>query len=128
MIQGYRVTEDTRLSFFGRDNAYIFFFIPAIISTIIANGKKSKITIAILSLTMVYVWSGTGVIGCALIILYYLFVVGKPIDQIFSYSKLILLIFIIYVAVVFLRVQDIFSGLIIGVLGKDLTFSGRTYL
>ena len=131
MIQGYRVTEDTRLSFLGRDNAYIFFFIPAIISTIIANGKKSKITITILSLTiltMVYVWSGTGVIGCALIILYYLFAVGKPIDQIFSYSKLILLIFIIYIGVVFLRVQDIFSGLIIGVLGKDLTFSGRTYL
>ena len=41
---------------------------------------------------------------------------------------LVIISIVIFVSIVFLRLQEVFSYLIVNILGKDLTFTGRTVI
>ena len=128
-ISGYTVTVDSRLNLLGKDNGFIFFFILAI-AVAFCNGVKRNITVTIVItlVTMIYVFSGTGIIGCFLIVFYALALQGKKISRFFNFWNLSIAYIVIYYSVVVMRVQELFSNFIEGYLGKDITFTGRTYL
>ena len=128
-VPGYSMTEDSRLNFLGRDNTFIYFFITAIIVAFIHGSKKELYYILALSfITMVYVFSATGIIGCILIVIYALFLQGKSIDKLFNFKILSVAYVIIYYLIVIERIQEKFSYIIVDILGKDITFTGRTSL
>lgn len=129
-IPGYSMTVDSRLNFLGRDNAFIHFFIFALCTEFLHSRKKSDtyFMIVVMTSTMLYVWSGTGVVVCVLITLFALAFQGKRIESIFNWVCLSLAYVGIYCAIVVFRLQNLFSGLIVDVLHKDITFTGRTDL
>lgn len=122
---------DSRLNFLGKDNRFIYFFIFTIVICAVAKGIKSRITIWAILLSffsMLFVWSGTGVIGIFLFSVYLLFVHGKKLDKAVKLIPLAVLFAVIFVSVVFFHIQEIFSDFIVLFLHKDPTFTGRTYL
>lgn len=122
---------DSRLSLLALDNSYIKWFIPAVAVFIIVlnnNKRYRNFLISVMVFTMIYVWSGTGSICMALILLYIIFLDGRSISKIFNFVTCELLAIIAFIGVVVCRVQDYFSSFIVGFLGKDITFTGRTYL
>ena len=129
-VPGYSMTVDSRLNFLGRDNAFIYFFIFALIIELFYSKKKqqSYTVMATIIITMLYVWSGTGLIGCLIIVAFALVIQGRKIEKAFSIWTISIAYLIIYLGVVVFRIQDVFSGLIVNVLHKDITFTGRTYL
>ncbi len=131
-IEEYTQTgADSRLNFLGKDNRFIYFFIFTIVTCAVAKGIKSRITIWAILLSffsMLFVWSGTGVIGILLFVAYLLFVQGKKLDKAVKLIPLAVLFSVIFVSVVFFHIQEIFSDFIVLFLHKDPTFTGRTYL
>ena len=129
-IPGYSMTVDSRLNFLGKDNAFIHFFIFALVTEFLYSRKKSDtyFMIAVMISTMLYVWSGTGVVVCLLITLFALVFQGKRIERFFNWASLSLTYVGIYCAIAVFRLQDLFSGFIVDVLHKDITFTGRTDL
>lgn len=130
-INGYVITADSRLNFLGKDNALIFIFIFAITLSVMSYGKsalRTKMIIAITLFTMVFVWSGTGLLGIFLLVIYLLFIQGRKADRFLNFGKLTVAYIFIYFGLVIFRVQDNFSWLIEDILHKDVTLTGRTYL
>lgn len=124
--------------FFKYDNTHIFMFYPAILISYICtqynndNNKFYKIIFIfqiIIILSCIFICkSATSMVAFVLIMFYLLF--SKKIDKIsWMNPKSYLLVYIvIFVLFVILRIQNIFSWFIVDILGKDLTFSTRTYL
>lgn len=129
-IPGYSITDDTRINFLGRDNSLIYFFIFALVIEFLASESKvaTYFFVAVILFTMIFVWSGTGVIGCLLICIFSLFIQGKKIEKIFKFIFLSIVYILVYLGVVIFRMQDIFSEIIVNDLHKDVTFTGRTAL
>lgn len=129
-IPGYSMTVDSRLNFLGRDNAFIYFFIFALIIEFLysQNKRQTYPLLFVITATMLYVWSGTGLIGCVIIALFAFFIQGKKIERIFNIRVLTILYVFIYLGIVILRIQELFSGFIVDVLHKDISFTGRTDL
>lgn len=129
-VPGYSMTVDSRLNFLGRDNSFVYFFIFALIIELIYSRKKQQtyIVMAVIVITMLYVWSGTGLIGCLIIVGFSLWIQGERIEKLFNIWTISTAYLIIYLGVVIFRVQEMFSVLIVDVLHKDITFTGRTYL
>lgn len=131
-IPGYNSTEvDLRLNFLGLDNTFIYFFIFAIATCVLSRGLKSITTVftIIMSLgSMLFVWSGTGVVGVLLIVAYLLFAYNKKIDKYIKFFPLSIAFIIIFVLIVVYNVQAIFSDFIASFLHKDITLTGRVYL
>lgn len=131
MICGSRyMTVDSRLNFLGRDNALIHFFIFALLVEFLRSRKKEQayLMTAVMITTMLYVWSGTGVVVCVLITAFALLFQGKRIEHFFNIIDLTIAYIVIYCAIVVFRLQNLFSGIIVDVLHKDITFTGRTSL
>lgn len=129
-IPGYSMTVDSRLNFLGRDNALIHFFIFALLVEFLRSRKKEQayLMTAVMITTMLYVWSGTGVVVCVLITAFALLFQGKRIEHFFNIIDLTIAYIVIYCAIVAFRLQNLFSGIIVDVLHKDITFTGRTSL
>jgi O-antigen ligase len=64
----------------------------------------------------------------ALLLLYILFLYNRKAPKFFNYNVYIAVICAYFVGIVLLRLQYHFSWLIVDILGKDLTFSYRTYI
>lgn len=129
-ISGYATGPDSRLNFLGKDNNLIFFSLFALVMILLADIKQYKkiYAVIIVAVTMTSVWSGTGMIGCTLVVLYILLVKDKRIDKFFKWQTLSVLNIAAFISIVLLRVQDRFAFIIVDILGKDLTFTGRTSL
>ncbi len=129
-VAGYSMSVDARLSFLGRDNAFIYFFILAIVLCFLdSKDKKETLPVIILTvITMVSVWSGTGLVGCSIIILYALFGQDRWIEKIFNIRILTIANVVMFLLIVLLRRQELFATLITNIIGKDVTFTGRTDL
>lgn len=124
---------DGRQYLLGIDNDFSTIFIPAMcIGFMHSIFKNKKLTIPylllliLISINTIVAWSATGIVMWFIMMFYILFIYKKNkylnIDM-----RLLLMVFIVMeIAFVFLRVQDIFAYIIEDILGKSLTFTGRT--
>ena len=120
--------------FFKYDNIHILFFLPAIIVSMISlklqkeNKIMNFVLISMITYQVYYCFSANTVVVYTLLLIYLLFY--KVIDgfKVFSPKNYFYIFFIIFIGIVIFRVQDILSWLIVDILGKDLTFTGRTII
>jgi O-antigen ligase len=121
--------------FLGYKNNHILFIMPSILISLINSYLKSNhmrlkdyLLIIISILTLVLNKSSTGIVGIALII----FMIA--ITSLVKDGKLLNIVsyFIAYIisffSIVIFRIQNVFYYLIVEVLHKDITFTGRTYI
>lgn len=124
------------LYFMGHDNGMIYNLIPlSALSLLYAYLKKGKFvtwyTICALFLlfaSVIYVQSATGIIEGILLLLLVFMYDNKYLSRIIKPSILIFIYLLFNVLIVFMRIQNYFSWFIVDMLGKDLTFTGRTIL
>lgn len=123
----------TPIYMLGIDNRFAFTYIPGLCITgvydLIKNKKISKITIlyfVITFSTLIYFWSAAALFVEALFVLYFIFIYRMKVN---ISPKIYFAIAIVgFIALVFLRIQNIFSFLIVDILHKDLTLSNRTLI
>ena len=118
----------------GYDNNLITFILPALSISISnsyrKNNKLSKrfIILFIVSLiSIIKVWSATSVFVMILILGLYILLKNKK-DDTNIFKILVLVILAFFLAIVIFRVQDIFKYIVVDMLKKDLTFTGRTLI
>ena len=119
--------------FLGYDNNLITYIFPALAlsftNTLNKNGKiglKSIFLLIISFCSIIFTWSATGVVSMVImIVLFFVYTINK---KDFPIKKYIVVALSLFIGIVFLRFQNIFSFIIEGWLKKDLTFTGRTYI
>lgn len=94
--------------------------------------KNRRLTFAaflmlvILSATTLITWSATGVVAWFVMAAYILFIYKSRLTKYFNSYVLFITFAIMQVTIVFLRLQEYFAFIIETVLGKNITFTGRT--
>lgn len=123
-----------KYNFLAIDNGLSQIFIPVMALTCVYTsfnkGRRllSLVLMTMISVTVVVTWSATGVVMWFAMMLYILFIYKKKLTPFFN-SRLLFAVFIILqVLIVFLRVQEIFAYIIEDILGKSITFTGRTVI
>jgi len=124
--------------FLGYDNASI---ITIVIGTTILcaldtikNGKLSKFTVFLVFisfLTYYLQWAVSCMVNIVLLILYIILLNNDKflfIKKRITIKKITYLSLIIFLSLVFFRIQNIFEFLIVDILHKDLTITGRIYI
>ena len=119
--------------FLGYDNNLITYIFPALAlsctNSLNKNGKiglKSIFLLIISFCSIIFTWSATGVVSMVImIVLFFAYTINK---KDFPIKKYIVVALCLFIGIVFLRFQNIFSFIIEGWLKKDLTFTGRTYI
>lgn len=119
--------------FLGYDNNLITYIFPALAlsftNSLNKNGKiglKSIFLLIISFCSTIFTWSATGVVSMVImIVLFFAYTINK---KDFPIKKYIVVALSLFIGIVFLRFQNIFSFIIEGWLKKDLTFTGRTYI
>ena len=119
--------------FLGYDNNLITYIFPALAlsftNSLNRNGKigiKSIFLTVISFFSIIFTWSVTGVVSMFIMIVLFSMYTIKKKD--FPIKKYIVVALSLFIGIVFLRFQNIFSFIIEGWLKKDLTFTGRTYI
>lgn len=123
-----------KYNFLAIDNGLSPIFIPVISLSIIYaefNKKASSLNFVLLvmiSITVIITWSATGVMMWFLMMLYVVFVYRKKLMSVLNIKVLYIAFAVLEIAIVFFRVQEIFAYIIEDILGKSLTFTGRTII
>lgn len=119
----------------GIDNRFIFTYLPMICFGLIYNNlahKKNRLLIIFLLvglITVIYTWSVGAVLGISLLACYIVFILkDNNRSEKLTFKHYILIIFSLNILIVFFQFQNYFSNFITVYLGKDVTFSGRTFL
>lgn len=119
----------------GIDNRFIFTYLPMICFGLIYNNlahKKNGLLIIFLLvglITVIYTWSVGAVLGISLLACYIVFILkDNNRSEKLTFKHYILIIFSLNILIVFFQFQNYFSNFITIYLGKDVTFSGRTFL
>lgn len=129
---GMYLTLFTRNWLLGYDNLHYTYIFPLLcISMIYAEYKKIpflvKFLIVMLFSASIYItWSAASVVAVTIWILLWLFMEIFHNTKILNINKMILIHSVFFVGIVIWRLQNIFSWLIVDILGKNLTFTGRT--
>ena len=119
----------------GFDNGNCLILLPTIIFNLLLNEVERR---PLFSCRMVYVWivtavsvflidSATTTAGFVLFLLVYI-ASKADIFKLLSKRKMILIVIAVFIGVNLLRLQEIFSTVIVDWLGKDLSFTGRVFL
>ncbi|MDD3049329.1 MAG: O-antigen ligase family protein [Bacilli bacterium] len=115
----------------GFENGFGIFMIPVscINLILLSYGYKSILAIigTLLSfISIILVWSATSVFGFFIILvgLIYVFMLHKTV-HIYHYAITSIMLFLL---IIIMRAQYLFEPIIVGVLQRDLTFTGRTFL
>ena len=118
--------------FFGYRNIHILFILPAIIFNFSRSyylnynlNKYNYIYLITCLVSMILSKSGTSIIGLFLIVALLSLYRAKRTFSIKRYANISLTAF---VSIVILRIQEIFKFIIVDIMKKDLTFTGRTYI
>lgn len=119
--------------FLGYDNNLITYIFPALALSFTNSlnkndkiGLKSIFLLIISFCSIIFTWSATGVVSMVImIVLFFAYTINK---KNFPIKKYIVVALSLFIGIVFLRFQNIFSFIIEGWLKKDLTFTGRTYI
>lgn len=124
--------------FIGHNNATIKIMISAIIFTGIYDylmikrlSLNSYLLIGLAFLSVTITWSNTAMIGAGIFVIYIIlierrtYIISRLIDaRFFILTSIVTFLFI----VVLRSTTDIISTVVVGVFGKDMTFTGRTIL
>lgn len=123
------------VNFLGIDNRLVFFYIPLVFFSSIydyyTHGKTTLFTYVVLALSLwstISLWAVGGFLG--LIVMAVSVTLSDFIPRIKKTTmyQLISIIIGLNLTVVFFQVQKYFEAFIVGILKKDLTLTGRTYL
>lgn len=128
-VSGYQ-----RNWFLGFKNIHILYILPTLLISIINSYiNKNKISIRtwilllISIISLIKVWSATGIVAIILVTIIMLFInIIKKIK--INFKSFIIGYIILFFSVIVFRLQNMFRYLIINILEKDLTFTGRTYI
>lgn len=124
--------QNTRIHFLGYDNdvvPIIFTFLLFLTLNIyLKNGKNtfSYIGIGIAILTLLKTWSANGIVGLVILLIYLVFFRKNKTDKIINFKNIFILSIIVFVCLVVFRMQDKLEYIIVNVLNRDITFTGRT--
>lgn len=113
----------------GYDNDFtkymlVAYFIALLYGLITRKKIRSICLIIGIHITLFYAGVGTGIVS--LIVIDILLVIGYISRLKFSVLQTFIIYIIFEILIVFLKIQNMFSYIIVDVLGKDLTFTGRT--
>lgn len=121
--------------FLGNDNQHIKYFITGICISIVYSinyYKKIKIRtiflVLIVSVSVIIRKSATGIVGTIVLYLLIWSLIMSKQRYFLDIRKLLVIYSAIFFGVVIFRLQNIFSYLIVNILEKDITFTGRTFI
>lgn len=134
LYQSWRIKQ--QLWFMGYDNGLIYNLVPYVgISLVYSQYKYKKLftfwsiySVAITIITELIVWSATGVVTAAFMMICILCINIPFVKKIVQPKVLIGVFYIGTILIVIFRMQNLFEPIIVDILHKDLTFTGRTYL
>ena len=119
--------------FLGFDNQHVIYILLGITSSVVYSYMcfqklipRTYYLIVVSTITIFTRWAATGLVGIALLLLY--LILRKIINKFkfFNIKNYTLISLGLFLGIVIFRIQERFSYLIVDVLKKDLTFSGRT--
>ncbi len=133
-IVDLNITHNQTIYLLGYDNATTITMTLGALFTIYHSYRSTKkylsapslIAVIAASLSLILTWSATGVVAVALLILSISLLHFRKCHKTFNMKNYILLSLIAFLSMVILRLQNIFSIIIEGLLHKNLTFTGRT--
>lgn len=118
---------------FGYRNNMVMMIIPAAIFSAVRSFKyydrlsKSSWLIVISSVASIFLaFSATGAIGIVIFCLVLILAIIGFMSKIFNIATYIVFNIVFFFSIIIMRVQDLFAFIIVELLGKDLTFTGRT--
>lgn len=120
--------------FLGYDNNHIVIFLPTlIVKYLYDKNYKNKLSFSfyfilfLVNISVIYTWSATSVIAIILFDLFLIF--NKFLSKLFNnFKKYVIYYLTIFMSIVVLKIQNVFSFIIVDILKKDLTFSGRLFI
>lgn len=129
----YEFANYTQNYLFGYRNNTIMLVLPAIMFSIVRSLRLfnrlslSSIVIMLASITCVLLaFSATAVVGICLLCVFILFALIGFFPKILNIYLYLILNIGYFFAVIIMRVQNAFAFIIVDMLGRDLTFTGRT--
>lgn len=135
MPEGYSGQGEANRYLLGVSNQFAATLIPAAVVSIIYSMVRfnkiilsTKLLIGAVFFTFAYFWSATSLIGISLIILYLLLIHKGWLKYFVNYKTISFTIIFLFLTVVYFNNLNIFSFIIEGLLGKDLTLSTRTII
>lgn len=121
--------------FLGYKNSHILYILPMLMFSLLKNYSKNKkidlkncVYIVISLISTILVKNSTAIVGLSLICLLLLF---KPVLEkirIVNLKNYFIIYIIVFLGIVIFRVHNVLEFLIVDILDKDLTFTGRTYI
>ena len=121
--------------FFGAKNSQIAYILPALFVTYIYNFilhktnrwfKIEYIVLVLISFYILYIVNSVTSIIVLLLFFILLFFSHNKFYISISMKKISILYFILFLSIVVFQIQNYFSDFFINILGKDVTFTGRT--
>lgn len=130
----YSTTYFANNYFLGYDNQMINIFIPALLFAylgLLYNKKRNTVRFLFLAVliaaSIVQIWSGASLVLIAMILGgVFSGIINRT--RIFNMLNYFLVNISCFVVIVLLRLQEYFEYFIVVILGKNLTFTGRTYI
>ena len=129
----YEFNNYTQNYFLGYRNNSIMLFFPAIIFSIVRSLRKyNKLTLssfvitAVSFATVIIAFSATSVIGMTVFILFLLLALINKMPNFLNIITYLAINITYFFGVIILRLQEAFAFIIVDMLGRDLTFTGRT--
>ena len=123
---------DTYSNFISTDNTYAPFLLCFLLSGELCKKQipqRRYITMWIIAiLSVLRIWSATCLIGLAM---YMVILYSKSIRRVLgriTIRKIAIAFVVIFVLIYYLRIQNLFSVILVGILGKDLSLTGRVGL
>lgn len=129
----YEFNNYTQNYFLGYRNNSIMLFFPAIIFSIVRSLRKyNKLTLssfvitAVSFATVIIAFSATSVIGMTVFTLFLLLALINKMPKFLNIITYLAINITYFFGVIILRLQEAFAFIIVDMLGRDLTFTGRT--
>lgn len=129
----YEFNTFTQNYFLGYRNNSIMLFFPAIIFSIVRSLRKyNKLTLssfvitAVSFATVILAFSATSVIGMTVFTLFLLLALINKMPNFLNIITYLAINIAYFFGVIILRLQEAFAFIIVDMLGRDLTFTGRT--
>lgn len=120
--------------FLGQRNDLIEYILPCLLCFSIYNYKykTSKFVFYVFNFICMYsvilTWSANAMLALFCTYIYLFFFSNKRTGDIFNPLKIYIISFLTSYSIIVLKVQNLFSWIIEGILHKNLTFTGRTYI
>lgn len=129
----YAYNQYTENYFFGYRNNMVMMILPAMIFSVVRSLKyynrlsKSSVIIIISSIISVAIaFSANSAIGMTIMAVVIIMTVVGLMPKVFNIATYIIINAFYFFGIIVMRVQEYFAFIIVGLLNRDLTFTGRT--